>query len=166
MKKFSEKYLHELLDILQDAVNRGKDPLTKKLDSPEIIHENFAHCVDKLKEDPYFFHKINKISCDEEQKFKENLPKCEHCENPVEANQYKMCKNCWWERDPRNPKNKSLMRYERIESAATHLLDEAERTYYMSLDEDRHLPHFLRAINNLRFELGKKKLILTVKEES
>lgn len=64
MKKFSEQYLHEILDILQDAVNRGRDPLSGKLDSPETIHENFAYCVEKLKTDPYFFHKINKIPYD------------------------------------------------------------------------------------------------------
>jgi hypothetical protein len=33
------------------------------------------------------------------------MNKCEHCEKPVEAEQYTKCYDCWWDRDPRNVKN-------------------------------------------------------------
>ena len=33
------------------------------------------------------------------------MKQCEHCPNPVEADRYDMCKDCWWDRDPRNIKN-------------------------------------------------------------
>jgi hypothetical protein len=32
----------------------------------------------------------------------QSLPQCEHCDGPVEAMRYTMCKKCWWDRDIRN----------------------------------------------------------------
>ena len=34
-----------------------------------------------------------------------NLKKCKHCEKAAENDQYDMCKECWWDQDPRNVKN-------------------------------------------------------------
>lgn len=33
------------------------------------------------------------------------MKQCKHCPEPVEAERYEMCKECWWDRDPRNVKN-------------------------------------------------------------
>lgn len=33
------------------------------------------------------------------------MKQCNHCPEPVEAERYSMCKDCWWSRDPRNIKN-------------------------------------------------------------
>lgn len=54
---------------------------------------------------------------------------------------------------------------ERIESAAKELLDETERMFYKELEDDRFLPALFRTINNMRFELNMKKLVLTVEEK-
>lgn len=44
---------------------------------------------------------------------------CEHCSEPCEAPHYDMCKNCWWDRDPRNEKNAPPMKKFRIEVTDT-----------------------------------------------
>lgn len=54
---------------------------------------------------------------------------------------------------------------ERIESAARELLDETERMFYEDLESNKFLPHLFRAINNMRFELNMKTLVLTAEEK-
>ncbi len=45
------------------------------------------------------------------------------------------------------------------------LLDESERILYESIEDNRHMPHLLRAINLVRIDLGMKELILSIKEK-
>ena len=53
-----------------------------------------------------------------------------------------------------------------IESASRQLLDECERIFFQDLEENKFLPHLFKAINNMRLELGIKKLVLTTVDES